>query len=133
MTVHPLERKAAALDDISTGLEAKFSIPYLTAFTLLRGAPSVDSFRSLDPDARALAAERVRVRTSDSLRESEAVMEVDGREVTRVEAALGSPERPMSDAALRAKIRDLAGDHLDGLLDDPNRQAREILQRLDAG
>jgi hypothetical protein len=47
--------------------------------------------------------------------------------VARVVAALGSPARPMSEAQLSAKVRDLAGDRLDGLLDDPARPAREVL------
>jgi 2-methylcitrate dehydratase PrpD len=128
--VHPVSVRTAWRTDVSNGLEAKFSIPYLTAFTLLHGPPRVESFAAVDPDARALAADRIVVRTSDSLRESEAVMEVDGRELARVEAALGSPERPMDDPALAAKIRDLAGDHLDGALDDPDRPARDLLAAL---
>ena len=125
--VHPVSVRTAWRTDVSTGLEAKFSIPYLTAFTLLHDSPTVDSFAGVDRDASALAADGVVVRTSDSLRESEAVIEVGGVELARVEAALGSPERPMDDAALAAKVRDLAGTRLDGALDDPARPARELL------
>jgi 2-methylcitrate dehydratase PrpD len=42
--VHPIARQAAIHDDVSDPLQAKFSIPYLTAFTLLHGAPRVRSF-----------------------------------------------------------------------------------------
>ena len=37
-------------DDVADGLQAKFSIPYLTAFALLRGAPGVDDLRGVDAD-----------------------------------------------------------------------------------
>jgi 2-methylcitrate dehydratase PrpD len=130
VVVHPISLQTAWRIEVSTGLEAKFSIPYLTAFTLLHGPPRVKSFAAVDPDAQALARDRIRVRTADSLRESEARMEAGGVELARVEAALGSPERPMDEAALAAKIRDLAGDRLDGMLDDPDRPAREVLEAL---
>jgi hypothetical protein len=43
-----------------------------------------------------------------------------------VEAALGSPQRPMDGDALAAKVRDLAEDRLDGVLDDPDRAAAAV-------
>ncbi len=39
--VHPRARQAAPYDDVADGLQARFSIPYLTAFALLHGAPDV--------------------------------------------------------------------------------------------
>ena len=84
--VHPVSLTAATLDDVHTGLEAKFSIPYLTAYALMRGAPTVQSFRSVDDEVRA---RRVRVTTDDSLLESEAVLLAGGQEVARVKAAVG--------------------------------------------
>src|SRR5205814_1764809 len=45
----------------------------------------------------------------------------------RVRAALGSPERPMSAEALAGKVHALAGDALDGVLDDPDRPAATLL------
>jgi 2-methylcitrate dehydratase PrpD len=125
--VHPISLRTAWRTDVATGLEAKFSIPYLTAFTLLHGPPRVESFAGVDPAARELATDRVVVRTSDSLRESGAVVEVGGRELARVDAALGSPDHPMDAAALAAKVRDLAGTRLDGALDDPAAPARDLL------
>src|SRR3954469_18319526 len=118
VAVHPVSRLTAFRDDVATGLEAKFSIPYLVAFTLLHGAPGVESFAAVDAPARALAAERVRVETDPALLESEAVLLVDGREAARVEAALGSPARPMDDAALAAKVDALGGERLRGLMTD---------------
>jgi len=119
VAVHPISRLTAFRDDVATGLEAKFSIPYLVAYTLLRGTPRVESFESVDAEARALAVERVRVATDPALLESEAVLLAGGREIARVEAALGSPARPMDAAALQNKVRDLTGDRFPGsILDD---------------
>jgi 2-methylcitrate dehydratase PrpD len=128
--VHPVSLQAAARGPRpADGLEAKFSIPYVVAYTLLNGPPVVESFASIDGDASALAEARVRVSADASLEESEAILSSDGREV-RVEAALGSPARPMSADALRAKVESLAGDRLEGALDDRELPARSLLQLL---
>jgi 2-methylcitrate dehydratase PrpD len=129
VAVHPVSLRTAWRMDVATGLEAKFSIPYLTAYTLLHGAPRVDSFAAVDPEARALGA-RIRVRTDAALAESEAVLTAAGEEVARVRAALGSPARPMSEAQLEAKVRDLAGDRLDGALDS-GRPASDVLSWIE--
>ena len=63
VAVHPTARRAAPCDDPADGLQAKFSIPYTTAHTLLHGPPGVESFAAPDAAARSFAAERVRVRT----------------------------------------------------------------------
>jgi 2-methylcitrate dehydratase PrpD len=118
VTVHPVSLTAASLGpNVADGLQGKFSIPYLVAFTLLHGPPRVSSFRAVDDDARRLA-ERVVVRTDAALLESEAAVDVEGERFGHVEAALGSPARPMDAAQLQAKVEDLAGDRLDGVLDD---------------
>lgn len=129
VVVHPVALQTAWRIDVATGLEAKFSIPYLTAYTLLHGEPRVESFAAVDADARALAS-RISVRTDESLGQSEARLVAAGRELARVEAALGSPARPMDEHALAAKVRSLAGDRLDGALDDPARPARELLDAV---
>jgi 2-methylcitrate dehydratase PrpD len=104
---------------VEDGLQAKFSIPYLVAYTLLHGAPRTpDAFHAVDPDARALAAERVTLVSDDDLGESEAVLLVDGAEAARVAYAMGAPQNPMSEDELARKLHDLAGDRLDGALDD---------------
>jgi 2-methylcitrate dehydratase PrpD len=132
VTVHPLARKAAMLDDVSDGLEAKFSIPYLAAFTLLHGPPGVSSFADVDASAKAFARSAVAVEVDDSLGEWEARVSAAGdpRERVCVEWALGSPRRPLDPAALSAKLRELAGDRLDGALDDPARPAAELLAAI---
>jgi 2-methylcitrate dehydratase PrpD len=132
VVVHPVSRRAAPLDDVADGLQAKFSIPYLTAFALRHGAPVVESFDGVDDRVRADAA-RVEVRTDPALAESEALVLADGRTAGRVEAALGSPRRPMDAAALAAKVRALAGDRLDGALDDPDAPAAGVLALVAAG
>ena len=56
VTVHPVSLQAAAVGpEPEDGLQAKFSIPYLTAYTLLHGPPVVESFDSVDAEAVARA------------------------------------------------------------------------------
>ena len=71
VAVHPLSRQAAGLDGVRDGLQAKFSIPYLTAYALLHGAPRLASFDGVDRHVAALAA-RVEVRTDRALGSNEA-------------------------------------------------------------
>ena len=123
LTVHPLARAAAAVDLPQDGLEAKFSLPYLVAFVLERGAPGVDDFTEVAP----VRSSRVAVAVDPNLGEQEAVLRAGEAEVARVEVALGSPQRPMTAEQLAAKVHDLAGDRLDGVLDDPERPAAEVL------
>jgi 2-methylcitrate dehydratase PrpD len=124
--VHPIARQAAAEDDVSDPLQAKFSIPYLTAFTLLHGAPGVAAFAAVDGEARALAREAISLVLDSGLGEMEAVIEAAGRPLARVEAALGSPAHPMDASQLQAKVRELAGTRLDGALDDPSAPAAVV-------
>jgi 2-methylcitrate dehydratase PrpD len=127
VVVHPRARQAAGYDDVSDGLQAKFSIPYLVAFALLRGEPAPASFDAVDPAVRAFAAERVSVRADDALGESAA-------RVLGVEVAFspGSPRFPLPPERLEAKVRGLANGRLDGLLDDPARPAGDLLAALSA-
>jgi 2-methylcitrate dehydratase PrpD len=127
VTVHPISLAAASYREPRDGLQAKFSIPYLVAYTLLHGPPSVQSFMKLDEEALEGLA-RVDVTGDTGLLESEARLEVGGRELARVEAALGSPARPLSATQLAEKVRSLAGGDLDGALDDPDRPARGLLE-----
>jgi 2-methylcitrate dehydratase PrpD len=127
VTVHPLSLQAAAHGpEPADGLQAKFSISYLTAYTLLHGPPLVESFERVDAAAVA-RARPIRVHTDGSLRESEFVLRGGGEELARVEAALGSPQQPMDGEALRAKVERLAGPELAGALDDQKRPAAELL------
>jgi 2-methylcitrate dehydratase PrpD len=130
VTVHPVARRAAAYDDVADGLQAKFSIPYLVAYVACHGEPEPASFARVDAEVRSLARERVRLTTDDTLLEAETVLALDGEVVARVEAARGSPERPMTADELQAKCRMLAGERLDGLLDDPDAPAQTLVDAL---
>lgn len=129
VTVHPVSLQAAPIAEPTDGLEAKFSIPYLTAFALLHGAPDSACFRGVDDTARELAR-TIAVSADSEIAESEALLAVDGTPAARVEAALGSPQRPMSADQLAAKRRDLAGNRVEGALDDLDRPAGELLDEL---
>ena len=124
---HPVSRQAAGYDAVETPLQAKFSIPYTTAFTLLHGGPRVDDFAALDPEAQRLA-ERIAVRTDPALAESEFALLAGDEELARVDAARGSPQHPLSPDELAAKVHDLAGDRFDDFADDE--PAAELITRL---
>jgi 2-methylcitrate dehydratase PrpD len=128
VTVHPVSLQAAAVGpEPADGLEAKFSIPYLTAYTLLHGPPEVDDFERVDA-AAVERARRISVRSDAALLESEFVLHDGEEELARVRAALGSPAQPMDAAALRAKVERLAGARLAGALDDLGRPAADLLE-----
>ena len=126
VAVHPLSLRAAAYGaEVADGLQAKFSIPYCTALTLSAGEPGRESFERVDP-AVVAAARRVTVSTDPDLLESEAVLTGDGHEL-RVRAARGSPQHPLDPEALEQKLRDLGGERLVGILDDPDQPAGTVL------
>jgi 2-methylcitrate dehydratase PrpD len=127
VTVHPVSLQAAGYGpEPADGLQAKFSIPYLTAYTLLNGPPVVESFDEVDA-AAVERATKIEVLTDRSLLESEFVLSGDGGELVRVKAALGSPQQPMDAGALRAKVERLAGPELASALDDLDRPAADLL------
>jgi 2-methylcitrate dehydratase PrpD len=117
VAVHPVARQAAHLDDVADGLAAKFSIPYCVARTFVGGPPRVRDFSALDAETRERAS-LVSVAVDESLPEWGAVLSADGLELARVGSPRGAPERPAAPADLAAKLSDLAGDRLDGVLDD---------------
>jgi 2-methylcitrate dehydratase PrpD len=128
LTVHPVSLQAAAVGpEPADGLQAKFSIPYLTAYTLLNGPPLVESFERVDT-AAVERAKSIEILTDRSLLESEFVLSgAGGEELVRVKAALGSPQQPMDAHALRAKVEGLAGAELARALDDPLQPAAKLL------
>ncbi|MFN2488905.1 MAG: MmgE/PrpD family protein [Actinomycetota bacterium] len=127
VVVHPVSRRAAPYDDVGSGLEAKFSIPYTVALTLLHGPPSVDDFTSAREDVRALAR-NITVATDADVGESEAVLETPEGFSRRVAAALGSPQRPMTENQLQRKVHSLAGAELDGVVDEMDRPAKILVE-----
>ena len=126
VAVHPVARQAAHLDDVGDGLEAKFSIPYCVSHALRYGPPRVADFSALDADTRERAA-LVRVVVDESLPDFGTVLSADGRELARVGCPQGAPERPASPADLAAKLSDLTGGRLDGVLDDLDAPAARAL------
>jgi 2-methylcitrate dehydratase PrpD len=128
VSVHPVSLQAAAHGpEPLDGLQAKFSIPYLTAFTLLHGPPRVESFDSVLPDV-VERARLIEVESDGGLLESEFVLTNGGEELARVKAALGSPDKPMDADALRLKAERLGGAELAGGLDDLGRPAADLLE-----
>ncbi len=117
VVVHPLARQAAHLDMVTDGTSAKFSIPYCVAHTLMHGPPRVRDFASIDLATRD-RSERVSVVLDGSLPEFGAVLVVGDQELARVRCPRGAPDRPVAADELAAKVADLAGDRLHGVLDD---------------
>ena len=109
------------------GLQAKFSIPYLTAYTLMHGPPTVESFDAVDPEV-VERARTIEIRSERDQLPSEFALYDGQSEIARVEAALGSPQRPMDAHALAEKVRGLTGEQPGGL--DPDEPARQLLSRF---
>jgi 2-methylcitrate dehydratase PrpD len=126
VVVHPVARQAAYLDDVQDGLSAKFSIPYCVAHTLLRGPPGVRDFADVDDRIRE-RSRLVGVDVDPSLPEFGAVLTSGGAEVARLSCPRGAPERPAEATDLAAKVSDLAGRRLDGILDDTGVPAATVL------
>jgi 2-methylcitrate dehydratase PrpD len=124
VAVHPTARRAAPHDDVADGLQAKFSIPYTTAYTLLHGPPTVESFAVPDPQA-ARAAQGIRVRADSALLETEARIEIGEDVVAAVRHPRGSPQNPMDAPAMERKVEQLAPG-LSGVLDDLGTLARDV-------
>jgi 2-methylcitrate dehydratase PrpD len=126
IVVHPVARQAAYLDDVVDGLSAKFSIPYCVAHTMLHGPPGVCDFAAVDDQVRD-GSRLVGVDVDPSLPEFGAVLMAGGEEIARVSCPRGAPERPAEASDLAAKVADLAGHRLDGILDDPGAPAATVL------
>ena len=113
LRVHPLVLELTGKRTPRTGLEGKFSVYHACAAALLFGTAGVREFSDTcvsDPRVVALR-ERVSAQSDSSI--SEAACEValtlrDGRRLhKRVEHAVGSLERPMSDRELDRKFHGL--------------------------
>jgi 2-methylcitrate dehydratase PrpD len=113
--VNPLVLELTAIRKPRSGLEGKFSVFHAAAAAIVHGSAGEAQFSDAtvrDPRVVALR-DRVEVTADPSLRKLEAHVRIalkDGRILERhVTHALGSLERPMSDADLEAKFRSLAG------------------------
>ena len=132
VVVHPVARQAAYLDDVHDGLSAKFSIPYCVAHTLLGGPPGVRDFAEVD-DAVRERSRLVGVEVDASLPEFGAVLTAGDAEIARVPCPRGAPSRPAEASDVAAKVADLAGQRLDGMLDDPSVPAATVLDAAGLG
>jgi 2-methylcitrate dehydratase PrpD len=118
LAVHPLVLELTGKRAPQTGLEGKFSVYFAAAVAIAAGAAGVKQFTDDWVRQPAVVALRDRVVATVDPRigetQARAVITLnDGRRLeTLVEHAVGSVERPMSDAALDAKVRDLC----DGVL-----------------
>jgi 2-methylcitrate dehydratase PrpD len=111
--------------DPKTGLEAKFSLEYGVAATLLDGVPGLESFSDagvVRPQARRLMG-RVQAPADtadgqDLLSGTVAIeVELSGGELRSAELALppGAPQRPLSPSELRAKLAVCAPEAVDAI------------------
>lgn len=102
----------------TTPYQAKFSIQYCVAATLLAGAPRLSSFeprRLADPSVEALL-ERTEVHVDPSLEEAyprrwgsevEVVLDDDRARAARRSVPRGSPDDPLDDEEIDRKVREL--------------------------
>ena len=111
--VHPLVLELMDRPEPRSGFEGKFSFQHCTAAALVDGGFDVAQFtdaRVADPVVAGLRA-KVRATVDASLGEDAAHLSLsltDGRTLeAHIEHATGSPQNPMSDAALEAKFQAL--------------------------
>ena len=110
LRVHPLVLELTGKTKPRTGLDGKFSVYHACAAALVRGAAGTAEFQQAvveQPDVVALR-ERVTAKAVEGFPHESAEATIichDGRSFThRVDHALGSLERPMSDRDLDAKF-----------------------------
>ena len=115
-------------DDVETGLEAKFSIPYLTAYTLLHGPPALDDFEAVDADARRLSAAAISIRrTARCSSSSRGCFSVAWRRSQRSNGRAAPRRDRSTPPAWPQRFGSWPGSRLDGVLDDSDRPARDVL------
>ena len=128
LRVSPIVFELTAKENPQTGLEGKFSVFHAAAVALYTGKADEAQFSDqsvLDPMTVALR-ERVRITRDESIGRVQSHITIrlkDGRVLERhVVHALGTLERPMSDADLEDKFRGLA----EGILSE--KQADEVVR-----
>lgn len=112
--VHPLVLELTGKRTPRTGLEGKFSVYHSAAVAIIHGAAGEREYSDdcvRDPRVIALR-DKVEAIVETGIRKDEAAVAItlrDGRRLERhVRHAIGTLERPMSDADLEAKFRGLA-------------------------
>jgi len=112
--VNPLAVERADRKAPRDGQEAKLSLQHGAAVALLHGAAGVAQFSDACVAEPALAAlrNRIEIEEDPAVARDEAFVTLRMKDsmiyVSHVQHALGSVERPMTDADLEAKFRDLA-------------------------
>jgi 2-methylcitrate dehydratase PrpD len=113
LEVHPLVLELTGKKTPRTGLEGKFSVYHSCAVAIIHGAagePEYDDDVVADPAVIALR-DRIGASASSGIREDEVRIRLttrDGKVIEKhVTHAIGSLERPMSDADLEAKFKGL--------------------------
>ncbi|MHB9097399.1 MAG: MmgE/PrpD family protein [Syntrophales bacterium] len=114
LTVHPLVLELTGEKDPQTGLEGKFSVYHSAAIAIIHGEAGESGYRDamvLDPKIGKLR-DKVEAKADACIAEDAAHIAIrlkDGRTIEKkIEHAIGSLARPMSDADLEAKFRGLA-------------------------
>jgi 2-methylcitrate dehydratase PrpD len=127
LRVHPLVMQLTSRQTPQTGLEGKFSIYHAASIALVEGAGGVQQFsdRAVRDTTTIGLRERVSTVVDSTLKEDQVRIVVttsDGRRLEKfIEHAVGSLERPMSDAQLESKLTGLA----DGVL--PGDRIRQVM------
>jgi 2-methylcitrate dehydratase PrpD len=133
LKTHPLVLELTGKAEPRTGLEGKFSVYHSAAAALLRGDGSPTAFTDELVNAPELIALRRKVKAEPdrNCREDEvriAVTLADGQRVEKhVAHALGSLERPLSDAELETKFLNQAAPVIG---EQPGRRLMEAAWRL---
>ncbi len=118
LVVDPLVLELTGKKTPQTGLEGKFSVYHSCAAAIIYGAAGEKEYAdAVVRDQRIITLrDKVEAVAKDDIREDEAYLTVtlnDGRVLKKhVEHAIGSLERPMSEAQLVAKFDDLARETL---------------------
>ena len=128
LKVHPLVLELTGKTAPKAGLEGKFSIFHAVAVALVEGAAGEKQFsdRAVNDPAVVALRQKVVPVVTPGIEAAQVDMTItlkDGRQAHRfIEHALGSVEKPMTDAQLERKFLDLA----EGIL--PEGQARRVMQ-----
>ncbi len=128
LRVAPLVLDLCNQQNITKGLQGKFSVYHGAAVGLVRGKAGIQEYTDEtvnDPPVKRVR-ERATAAGDPSITEDQAYIEVeltDGRTLTKfVEASLGNLKRPLSDRQLDAKFRD------QGVLALPAAQVERVLE-----
>ena len=137
LKVHPLVLELTGKTNPQVGLEGKFSVFHSAAVAIIDGVAAEAQFsdaRVRDPEVVALR-DRVRASVDTAIHEDAADVRVTLNDGTvlerRVEHAIGSLARPMSDADLDAKFRALCEPVLTGAMTNELLEACWNLDRAD--